>query len=88
MNMKVHLPNRFAVPPIRLAITTLILVAVVVAAVFIWQAVKTSTNVPAPTTGPPPRGGAALPKRKGLIRISWPSYYWPYGRRTSRFIAC
>jgi CubicO group peptidase (beta-lactamase class C family) len=67
MNMKVRLPNRFAVPPIRLAITTLILVAVAIAAVFIWQAVKSSTSeVPAPDYWPTAGWRSTIPEAQGV----------------------
>jgi len=55
MNIKVHLPNRFApsMPPLRLMIVVLIIVAVVVTALLTWQAVKPSApNVPAPDYWP------------------------------------
>jgi len=67
MNMKVHLPNRFVMPPVRLVIVALVIVAVVVAAVFIWQAVKPSaTNVPAPDYWPTTAWRSSTPEAQGI----------------------
>lgn len=53
MNMRVHVRNRFFTPPLRLVFVALTLVAIVIAAVFTWRAIKPYTpEVPAPDYWP------------------------------------
>ena len=67
MNMKVHLPNGFAVPLLRWVITALILVVLAVAAVFVWQATKPSSpDVPAPDYWPTNGWRTAAPESHGF----------------------
>jgi CubicO group peptidase (beta-lactamase class C family) len=66
MNMKAHSRKGF-VAPIRLAIATLAIVAVAVAAVFIWQAVRSSTpEIPAPDYWPTNGWRTAAPETHGF----------------------
>jgi len=69
MNLKVHLRKRFAqnVTPIRIAIIILILVAITIAAVLIWQAVKPSASqIPAPDYWPTTGWRSSTPEEQGI----------------------
>src|SRR5512134_2292799 len=69
MNMKTDLRKRFArnVPPIRIGIVALVIVAVAIGAVFIWQAVRPSTsNVRAPDYWPTTGWRSSTPETQGI----------------------
>ena len=66
MNMKVHLSKEFVLQPIWMVIIILILVAVDIAAIFIWQALKPSTNVPAPDYWPTTGWRSSTPEAQGI----------------------
>ena len=67
MNMKVHPRKGLTVSPARLVIAALIIVAVAVAVVFIWRAVKPSVpEVPAPDYWPTNGWRTAAPETHGF----------------------
>jgi CubicO group peptidase (beta-lactamase class C family) len=67
MNMKVRSYKGFGVPPIRLVIAVLAIVAVISATVWLWPAVKTSSpNVPAPDYWPTNGWRTAAPETHGF----------------------
>ena len=67
MNMKEHLPKRSVLPRIQPVIIILVLLAVAIATIIIWKAVKPSTSsVPAPDYWPTTGWRNSTPEAQGI----------------------
>jgi CubicO group peptidase (beta-lactamase class C family) len=67
MKMRLNLRQGFGVPPVRMVIMIVIILAVAIAAFFIWQAVKPSaTDVPQPDYWPTDGWRSSTPEAQGI----------------------